>query len=494
MISQHPDNANKPYWHTTEFVSTKEETHECYISFSDLGVSEYKWDWEGKFVDESVIERLFGKHFEYFKKFPLGKEKFLTFRLPNPKAETEFRMGRAFMGILGAASLAKKVGMHGPPLFEVILPMTETAEEMIAIQEAFSEMALLKHDLYNLKDNVLKHIGLIPLFEQVDIIMSSDMILEEYIDLHKKTFGFEPVYIRPYLARSDPALNAGLIPTILAIKVALSRYKKFAKKTGIKLFPIIGSASLPFRGGLSPETVSSFCEEYRGIRTALIQSAFRYDYETKKVKRAIKKIGELLPHGQAATISEKEEQDIRALIPTFGLFYRQVVEEIAPIVNEVASQLPKRRERVLHIGLFGYSRGLGKVKLPRAIGFTGALYSLGIPPEFIGTGRSIRYAVKTGKIKLLEKYYLGLKTDLLRAGRFLYKDGLSKLAQKSEAWRQVLTDVEAVEEYVGKKLGPKTKDEKEHCKLVAAVHKKISAKQPITKHLIKLAKLRKSVG
>lgn len=494
MISQHPDNAKKPYWHTKEFVSTKEETHECFISFSDLGVNEYKWDWEGKYVDESIIERLFSEYFEYFKQFPLGKEKFLTFRLPNPKAETEFRLGRAFMGILGAAGLAKKVGQHGPPLFEVILPMTETAEEMIAIQEAFSEIALLKHDLYNLKDNVLKHIGMIPLFEQVDVIMSSDKILEDYLALHKKIFGFIPLYIRPYLARSDPALNAGLIPTIVAIKIALSHYKQFEKKTGVRLFPIIGSASLPFRGGLTPDTVLPFCHEYRGIRTALIQSAFRYDYETKKVRKAIKQLEETLPKGKAVSISVKEERDLRALIPSFESFYRQVVEGVAPIINEVASQLPKRRERVQHIGLFGYSRGVGKVKLPRAIGFTGALYSLGIPPEFIGTGRSIQHAKKVGKLPLVEKYYVGLKADLRRAGRFLYKEGLQKFAMKSSAWKSVLEDVEEVEDYLGAKLGPRTKEEKEHCEIVKKVHKKLESKQPVAHYLQTLAVLRKSVG
>ena len=59
MVSHHPDHAGKPYWLDEEFISTYDETKECFLSFSDFGVSEYKWDWEGKLVDESVIDRLF---------------------------------------------------------------------------------------------------------------------------------------------------------------------------------------------------------------------------------------------------------------------------------------------------------------------------------------------------------------------------------------------------------------------------------------------------
>src|SRR5690242_9706055 len=101
MVTQHPDNAGTPYWHTEPRLTTQDETEEAYRSFAELGATEYKWDWEGKFVDESVLERLFGLHADYFKKHPLGKDVFLTFRLPNPKVETEFRVGRAFINIMG---------------------------------------------------------------------------------------------------------------------------------------------------------------------------------------------------------------------------------------------------------------------------------------------------------------------------------------------------------------------------------------------------------
>ena len=51
---------------------------------------------------------------------------------------------------------------------------------------------------------------------------------------------------------------------------------------------------------------------------------------------------------------------------------------------QFAKYVPKRRERKLHIGLFGYSRSLNGSILPRAIPFCCALYSIGLPPEIFG--------------------------------------------------------------------------------------------------------------
>ncbi|MCL5666759.1 MAG: phosphoenolpyruvate carboxylase [Patescibacteria group bacterium] len=494
MATQHPDHAGKPYWHTESFIPAVAEARECFLCFSDLGISEYKWDWEGKLVDEAVLERLLGEQYQYFKKRPIGKEKFLTFRLPNPKVETEFRMSRALMGILSAAGLAKQVGLHSPPLFEVILPMTESAEEMIDIQEAFREIAGLKHPLNKFEKEILSHIQIIPLFESVDTIIRSDKILEKYLNLHKKKFGFTPEYIRPYVARSDPALNSGIVPTILAIKIALSHYKDFEKKHNIKLYPVVGVGTLPFRGSLNPLCPQDFIAEYQGIRTAIVQSAFRYDFPLPQVKKAIKLLELNLPKGQAQNVSKEEEKELADIIKHFEKPYQETIEKLAPIINRVAGFLPKRRERVQHIGLFGYSRGIGKVKLPRAISFTAALYSLGVPPELIGTGRGIAYAKKYGKIHLAEKYYVSLKKDLCKAGRFLYRQGLIELAQKSAAFKGALKDVEEIENYLGKPLGPQTFDELEHNILSARIHQNLSGNKNLTPYIEQSAILRHSMG
>ena len=85
MATQHPDNARAPYWEKDSdgFISSSEETAECMDAFRHLGAEEFMWDWEGKFTDEAVIDRLFHFYFDYFKKNPLGLKKRLTFRIPN---------------------------------------------------------------------------------------------------------------------------------------------------------------------------------------------------------------------------------------------------------------------------------------------------------------------------------------------------------------------------------------------------------------------------
>lgn len=499
MVSQHPDHAGTPYWHDQPFISTADETKELFLSFSDLGVSEYKWDWEGKLVDESVMERLLQDHYEYFKDNPIGQEKFLTFRLPNPQVETEFRLGRAFMNLISAAAMARQFKLPDTPLFEVILPMTTSSADMMEIHEAFVEIAGLKHKLYRMDKIPLKSVKVIPLFEDIDTIANSGKILEEYIKAFGSRFGRLPFYIRPYVARSDPALNSGMVPTVLAIKIALSDYASFEEKYGIPTYPIIGSASLPFRGGLSPETVDSFANEYRGVRTALLQSAFRYDFPKKEVVSAIKKLESLLPRGKAEKVAPGEKAMLLETMKIFESFYKPTIEGIAETINLVAGDLPKRRERVQHVGLFGYSRGLGKVRLPRAIGFTAALYSIGVPPELIGTGRGLKsltkeLGIRNQGLEVLEKYYLNIRQDLKRAGAYLNKKNLRALAAKNKFFKNIEEDVAEIEKYLGEKLEPRTKEEAEHQKITGKILQNLNLKKS-TKDLVeKSAHLRKSLG
>ncbi len=92
---------------------------------------------------------------------------------------------------------------------------------------------------------------------------------------------------------------------------------------------------------------------------------------------------------------------------------KRTVEGLAETINLFARYVPRRRMRKLHIGLFGYSRRIGKVSLPRAIGFCSACYSMGLPPEILGLG-----ALSSQELRALESIYRNLRVDLALALRY----------------------------------------------------------------------------
>jgi phosphoenolpyruvate carboxylase len=294
MATQHPDNACIPYWGANAFIDTKDEVNECFKMFSDLGCHEYMWDFEGKFVDESVIMRLFRNHFEYFKKTRLGKDVFLTFRIPNIWIEPEYRILKAFISILSSNSFAKELNFYSPPIFEVIHPMTKSVEQLMHIRHLFRKTAEFEHQNFGKEKMILKNIEVIPLIEGVVDIFDSDVLLEQYLSELKKD-GEKMNYLRTFIARSDPAINSGLLSAVIAVKVALFKYQKLENKTGVKIFPWLGAGSLPFRGGINPENIEEAVKEYAGLSSVTVQSAFRYDYPLKDVKKCIKYLNDNLP-------------------------------------------------------------------------------------------------------------------------------------------------------------------------------------------------------
>ncbi|MFH0837889.1 MAG: phosphoenolpyruvate carboxylase [Patescibacteria group bacterium] len=494
MATQHPDNAREAYWNKKKFQNTLDEIEECYRMFDELKCTEYMWDWEGKFVDEAVIEKLFQKYFKFFKRHALGKDVFLTFRIPNTDEESGHRLARAFMAILTADDLAHEVGMHVPPIFEVILPMTVSATQLLRVKKTFHEVEEFKRSAFNTKRAGQQEFNVIPLFEGVQHLFNVDKVLSEYIEGCKAKFGKQPEYMRPFMARSDPALNSGLIPAVLSTKVALQKFAEVAKKYKVPMYPIIGPGCLPFRGGVNPETIAETIQEYSGIRTITIQSAFRYDYKLEDVKKAIQLIERKLPQLEYTPLTKGEVADIAWVNEAFGKYYQQTVEKAAPLINRISHSVPGRRERMLHIGLFGYSRGVGKVSLPRAIKFTGALYSMGVPPEFIGTGRGIRDAIRAGKIKTIEKHYTNLWKDFIHAGKYLNKENLAALAKGYPAFREVMTDVQEIENYLGMELGPLRTKHYLHRNLASSIYLLSKEKKNFSEELEKAAEIRKSLG
>lgn len=494
MATQHPDNASEAYFLNKKFINTLDEVEECYRMFAELGCTEYMWDWEGKFVDEAVVEKLFQRYSDFFKKTALGKDVFLTFRIPNIDEESGFRLARAYMSILTADDLAQEVKFNAPPVLEVILPMTKSAKQLLRVKETFHQVEEFKKQAFRTKRKNQHEFHVIPLFEGVEDLCNADKVLNDFIEDSKKLFGKKPPYMRPFIARSDPALNRGIIPAVLSNKVALQKFEEVSRAHKVPMFPIIGTGCLPFRGGINPETIEEAIEEYSGVRTMTIQSAFRYDYPMPEVKRAIRLIEERLPKLTFTPLSKREIADIEWVNRVFGAYYTRTIEPLAEIINQIATCVPGRRERMQHIGLFGYSRGVGKVSLPRAISFTAALYCLGVPPEFIGMGRGLRDAMKAGKLKTIETHYKNLRADFIHAGKYLNKENLILLARKYPAFRAVTEDVQEMENYLGVELGPLKTKHFIHRNLVSSIYLHHEEGEDFGDELEKAAAIRKSLG
>ncbi|MCX6767642.1 MAG: phosphoenolpyruvate carboxylase [Candidatus Micrarchaeota archaeon] len=481
MATQHPDNARAPYWLGDGFVSATNEVEECYRCFKDIGCEEFLWDWEGKHADESVVEKLLENYGGFFRKKQLGRDITLTFRFPNIWQEREYRLAKAFVSILSANDFATEYGVHAPPINEAYLPMTTAARQVLFIEDRYREVA---NAFQALKPSGPREIKVTPLIETVHLMANADKIVAEYLAKRKAD------ETRVWFARSDPALNSGCAAAVLGVKTGLARLRELEENTGARTHPIIGVGCLPFRGGLTPDSVREFAGEYPGIRTVTVQSGFRYDYPLKKVKHAIAALPGLLKKKAGPVDGEKAIEASRV----FERFYTGTIEGVAGEVNRLAAFVPRRRERRLHIGLFGYSRNVGKKRLPRAIAFVAALYSVGVPPEFIGAGRALRELEKRNLVDAVEDVYTGLRKDLVRAGHFLNKENLEILATAKTAWKRVKEDVLLVEEFLGEGIGPVEEEHFIHRNIASNVRILLSRGGNVTEEITRAGEIRRSLG
>lgn len=242
---------------------------------------------------------------------------------------------------------------------------------------------------------------MIPLIEDKPSLLSADRIVEGFLS------GKEIPYQRVFLARSDPALTYGSAAAVLMLKVALHRLHQLEKRRGITIYPIVGVGSAPFRGNFKPTNVASRIRGYPSVQTFTVQSAFKFDYPEELVKAAI---GQIKRARRRPPIPIEDEDILIQLIEKISRTYARQVEKLAPLINEVAQYTPSRRKRKLHVGLFGYTRAVAGKRLPRAISFCAALYSIGLPPELLGLS-----ALKPAEIRTILEYYPNFTEDLHEA-------------------------------------------------------------------------------
>ncbi len=515
MSTQHPDNVNVPQWSTDKIIDGNAEVFEAYYAYETLGCQEVMWDSEGKDADTHVVRKLLNHYYDYFSEHKIGKDLYLTYRIPNPKIEViEKKVVLETLQNIPVtydiASLCYKKDIT--PIFELIFPFATSGTELIWLYNYYKrgvvgneEVMLDEHTKAKEWIGTFKpkNIEVIPLVEDYDSILSIDKIIEPYIDTVK------PKYMRVFIARSDPALNYGLLPAVLLSKVGLSKLKKVEKEKDIPIHPILGVGSKPFRGHLSPENLDKFLQEYQGISTVTIQSAARYDYPIEQVKECIKTLNEKLPNGSPIAIENEEEKIIEGIIQKAKHHYEAVAEVFAPFINSISPYVPQRRARKLHIGLFGYSRSVAGVSLPRAITFAATLYSIGIPPEFVGA--KVLEDLTDKEMHILRKYYVNLKHDLKTVSGLVSMENINmlmsmhpRIAKRANmnvdnlrlALTRILADLKSVEEELDLKLGPRKSTERKHENftnnfLISYLEKE---EKEAKKALVEAAKLRKCLG
>lgn len=431
MSTQHPDNVLLPFFAESQDMSGDDEVQEAYYAFSHLGCDEQMWDCEGKEVDDFVVRKLLTKYEHFFQQSKLGKDVFLTLRVPNPDVEKDeakvlIETLESIPRSCDAARLFYR--KESPPIFEVILPMTMSHQSLNRVYYYYKDFVVGKQDMpfYPGDISISEWIGeckpetinVIPLFEDREHQLEAHNIIKEY--LKNKNIKHQRVFI----ARSDPAMNYGMISAILCNKIALQRLRGVSEETGVKIYPILGAGSTPFRGHLTPDTIDMVLEEYPDVQTFTVQSAFKYDNPIPSVISAINK----LKMSKMTKGYDVDEGKCIEIIDKVSSEYRNMVEHIAPVINYIAGYVPRRRMRKLHVGLFGYARNIGKVKLPRVISFCAACYSIGLPPEILGLN------VLTPKdIAYIKDIYANFMFDMKTAMSYFNEDVFTILPDNVKA-------------------------------------------------------------
>ncbi len=387
MSTQHPDNVITPFFAESPVIRGDDEVKEAFYVFSHLGCHEQMWDYEGKEVDNFVVKKLLSRYGHYFKDVILGRDVRLTLRVPNPsweKAEAKVLL-ETLESIPRSFDAAKLFyGEDIPPIFEVILPMVTSHVELNRVFYYYKNFVVGKQNKSILYGDITiaewigefkpHEINVIPLIEDLPYILNCDRIVEKYLE--DKIVEYQ----RVFLAKSDLAMNYGMVASTLALKIALAKLEDLEERSSIPIYPIVGFGSSPFRGNLKPDNVDRILKDWRNVQTFTIQSAFKYDYPEREVVKAI----ETINRSRRKKGVEIEFDMAMRIIGKTSEEYRKTVSTLVNLINRIANYVPKRRERKLHIGLFGYSRSINGSTLPRAIPFCCALYSIGLPPEILG--------------------------------------------------------------------------------------------------------------
>lgn len=222
-------------------------------------------------------------------------------------------------------------------------------------------------------------------------MLSSDKIIKEYLD------GKDLKHQRVFLARSDPALNYGLISAVLINKIVLEKLDELEERLKVKIHPIIGVGAAPFRGNFNPYSFKNSLKEYPSVDTFTIQSVFKYDYPEEEVREAIEKI-KSKTKGKALKSDTNKQMEI---IERTSRGYRVQIEKLADVINRISQFVPSRRPKNFILGSLATLRSLLILKIKPIYPERLNLLHPYIPSEFPGNNRSTLF--KQGGFPIFER-------------------------------------------------------------------------------------------
>ncbi|WP_406657105.1 phosphoenolpyruvate carboxylase [Methanolobus sp. ZRKC2] len=445
MCTQHPDSVSK-------CISTQEEIIEAVEAVTEYGCDEYMPDYEGKTTPYHQNVQIVSKIIDETGLIP-GRDVFITPRAPSAVHENRFRQLMVMMSVAEANYSAYEYSDF-QAISELVHPMTSAIKEIVEAQQHMIDVSELAKKEFNFE---MEPPRIIPLIEDVPgLLNSKDIISNTILDCQAQLNDTFEKY-RVFIGKSDSALTFGHVASTLACKYAISTLNELEADIDTSIGIIFGAGALPFRGHVTLENADNFFEEYRGIDTLTLQSGLRYDHEKGDAENLVKQAKSKLS-GSPDAFSDDDKEEIINIIAIFGARYNRAIKDISPIINSISDLLPQQRDRLTRVGSTGYSRDApsmthifdfcrneikrelaanmpkNNLDLPRAIKFTGALYSIGLPPEIIGTGCAIvDVRDKMGENaceRLLTKYFPSLQSDLKFAFDYLDMNAASKFLPK----------------------------------------------------------------
>ena len=479
MSTQHPDNVRQPFFCEGTVMEWEDEIKEAFYVYSHLKCNEQLWDYEGKEVDNFVVKKLLTRYENFFKKKTLGKDLRLTVRVPNPSIEkiegkilVETLMSIARSSDTASLFYEKDV----VPVFEVAVPMCSSEKDILKVKYFY------RNFISGIENNTIvdekvgdwvgkiepKDIQVIPLVETKDAILDSGKIIRNYL---KET---KDEYLRFWIARSDPALNYSSLGAVLIVKTALDKIHKVAEETSAEILPILGCGSAPFRGNFRPGNYEHVLRGYPSVHTFTIQSSFKYDNDEEIVRKAVEGI-ENAKTGKPVPMDEKK---IKPVLDKVSRTYVKEISLLADMINRMASHVPSRRMRKLHIGLFGYARSSKGITLPRAIKFCASLYSYGLPPEILGLA-----SLNERDLDVIEEIYPNFRKDIEFSLQYLNKDNMKYFP------KEIQSDVDKV-----MKLGISYEENKPHNTVTKIIVKNLEKQMPVEEDILRAGWIRGFLG